>query len=90
MKDTIFPTTGSPANSVLAALRRSAKVLAKEQHLIGVADAVQSVRLNLRRFSPTTLSPTRSALRPERKSERNDVAGDAAHAADHRAFADPD
>ena len=47
-------------------------------------------RLNLRRFSPTTLSPTRTGLRPERKSERNDVAGDAAHATQHRAFADPD
>ena len=41
-----------------------------------------------RRFRPTILRPTSSALRPERKSERNDVAGDAAAAAQHRAFAD--
>ena len=50
----------------------------------------RSARLNLRRFSPTTLSPTRIGLRAERKAERNDVAGDAAHAAQHRALADAD
>ena len=41
-------------------------------------------------LEPDHIEPDQDGLRPERKSERNDVAGDAAHAAQHRALADAD
>ena len=65
-------------------------ILAEEQHLIGIADAVQVGPAELAPLQPDHVEPDQDRLRPERKSERNDVAGDPAHAAQHRALADAD
>ena len=62
----------------------------EEKSAVGVA---QPVQLSARRAAPAQpddVEPTRMAIWPLREAERNDVARNAAQAADHGALADAD
>src|SRR6185436_20531886 len=61
-------------------------IVTEKQHLVGAADAVEIGAAELAPFQSDHIEPDQLSLWPERKSKRNDIAGDPAHAAQHRAL----